>query len=452
MRKVNGHNMAANNFKVFNESKTNIMNDTDYGTHIQRKNGVVSGVAISALHNKLYRQTSIAAKAVADFIASQELDATDNDSALFSTNLIKALEKVTKIPLDGHRTQEVLDHPDQSVTTEKVKDLAITEGKLAKDSVTEAKIKDLSVTTGKLNNKSVTMGKVDDEVKKYLVDTYIKKFGDTIDGDLIFKGSKGSVYFNLNNSVSAKVYVNNNGTLDIGVNNSTNGAVDNVSLCSMNKPQWYNKNKGPKALATEEDVANAVAKKVSKSGDTMTGNLTLDTTSSIVIKKKEGSGSHTIGDGGSNGGNTNLDIGSYIDTPESNLCCYQRPGWWGENKQKVFKPFMTLPDISITSGNLSNGELLPIPEGFTESECNWLLSMDQSNPERWFLDIREGGPCNMINFECWREGRRVHVGVRYGGVDGLSKNYASQNQIGVNGAEVFIGGRANYICIAAKKA
>ena len=452
MRKVSGHNMAANNFKVFNESKTNIMNDTDYGTHIQRKNGVVSGVAISALHNKLYRQTSIAAKAVADFIASQGLDAIDNDSTLFSTNLIKALEKVTKIPIDGHRTQEVLDHPDQSVTTAKVKDLAITEGKLANDSVTEVKIKDLSVTTRKLNDKSVTMTKVDDEVKKYLVDTYIKKSGDSIDGDLIFKGSKGSVYFNPNNSVSAKVYVNNNGTLDIGVNNSANGAVDNISLCSMNKPKWYNKNIGPKALATEEDVTNAVAKKVSKAGDTMTGNLTLDTTSSIIIKKKEGSGSHTIGDGGSNGGNTNLDIGSYVDTPEANLCCYKRPGWWGENKQKVWKPFLTIPDISVTYGNISDGGILPIPDGFAEEECQWLLSIDQSNPDGWYLDIREGGPCNMINFECWRNGRTVHVGVRYRGVDGLSKNYASQNQVGVNGSEIFIGGRANYICIAVKKA
>ena len=53
--------MAANNFKVFNESKTNMMNDTDYGTHIQRNNGVSSGLAVSSLHNKLYHQTSIAA-------------------------------------------------------------------------------------------------------------------------------------------------------------------------------------------------------------------------------------------------------------------------------------------------------------------------------------------------------------------------------------------------------
>ena len=133
--------MAANNFKVFNESKTNIMSDTDYGTHIQRENGVSSGLAVSALHNKLYRQTSIAAKAVADFIASQELDATDNDSVLFSTNLLKALEKVTKVPLEGHRTKGVLDHPDSSVTTPKIANRNVTTEKIAYNSVGTPELK-----------------------------------------------------------------------------------------------------------------------------------------------------------------------------------------------------------------------------------------------------------------------------------------------------------------------
>lgn len=135
MRKVSGPNMAANNFRVFNESKTNMMNDTDYSTHTQRENGVSSGLAVSALHNKLYRQTSIVAKAVADFIASQELDATDNDSMLFSTNLLMALEKVTKVPLDVHRTKGVLDHPDSSVTTPKIANRNITTEKIAYNSV-----------------------------------------------------------------------------------------------------------------------------------------------------------------------------------------------------------------------------------------------------------------------------------------------------------------------------
>ncbi len=96
--------MADNNFKVFDEKKTNVMSDTDYANHTQRSNGVQSGVASSALHNKLYRQVSMMSKALADFIASQAFDAKDEDAQLLSQNLQKALTKFAKTPLDDHNT------------------------------------------------------------------------------------------------------------------------------------------------------------------------------------------------------------------------------------------------------------------------------------------------------------------------------------------------------------
>ena len=80
------------------------MSDTDYANHTQRSNGVQSGVASSALHNKLYRQVSMMSKALADFIASQAFDAKDEDSQLLSQNLQKALTKFAKTPLDDHNT------------------------------------------------------------------------------------------------------------------------------------------------------------------------------------------------------------------------------------------------------------------------------------------------------------------------------------------------------------
>lgn len=96
--------MADNNFKVFDETKTNVMSDADYANHTQRSNGVQSGIASSALHNKLYRQVSMMSKALADFIASQAFDAKDEDSQLLSQNLQKALTKFAKTPLDDHNT------------------------------------------------------------------------------------------------------------------------------------------------------------------------------------------------------------------------------------------------------------------------------------------------------------------------------------------------------------
>jgi hypothetical protein len=201
-----------------------------------------------------------------------------------------------------------------------------------------------------------------------------------------------------------------------------------------------------------DDVTELLQKTyVKKVGDTMTGDLTFDNNSVIKINRKAGGGFHIIGDGGVDDGQTNLDIGSIGYTKQANLCCYQRPGWYGKNKAREFHAFALLDDISITSGNINDGETLPIPEGFTEGECNWLLSIDQSNKDQWYLDIREGGACNMINVECWREGRRVHVGTRFRGQDGLSKSYNGWAEKGRDAAEAWIPGRASYICIAVKR-
>ena len=190
---------------------------------------------------------------------------------------------------------------------------------------------------------------------------------------------------------------------------------------------------------------------VKKSGDKMTGPLEIDKNTYIRINRKNGAGFHTISDGGmdSDGGGTNLDLGSYTATRETNLCCRNRPGWYGKDGQPVFKPFMTLPDISVTYGNVRDGQQLPIPDGFNENECTWLLSMDQSNVDKWYIDFRESNSSNMINFECWREGRKVHVGTRLKGQDGISKTYNDSTKN--NGAEVFLPGTANYICIAVKR-
>lgn len=189
---------------------------------------------------------------------------------------------------------------------------------------------------------------------------------------------------------------------------------------------------------------------VKKTGDTMAGNLEFSSNSSIKLNRKAGGGYHTISDGGVDNNATNLDLGNKQYTQEANLCCYNRPGWYGRDKGTEFRPLMTLPDISVTYGNIRDSQLLPIPEGFNENECTWLLSMDQSNVDRWYLDIREGGACNMINVECWRNGRRVHVGTRVKGSDGMSSTWDG-SITGRNGEEIWMPGSANYICIAVKR-
>ena len=229
---------------------------------------------------------------------------------------------------------------------------------------------------------------------------------------------------------------------------------------SVTTPKLRDKNVTTEKLADKSVTAAKLADDINmkldnsyvkKSGDTMTGPLAISNNTYIRINRKNGAGFHTISDGGmdSDGGGTNLDLGSYTATRESNLCCRNRPGWFGKDGNPVFKPFLTIPDISVTYGNVRDGATLPIPDGFNENECTWLLSIDQSNVDRWYIDFRESNSSNMINFECWREGRKVHVGTRLKGQDGISKNYNDPTKN--NGAEVFLPGTANYICIAVKR-
>lgn len=87
--------MATNNFYVFDENTNNIMSLSDYSSSTTRTNGVVSGIADSTLHNRLYRQTSIMVAALGQVIADSGTNASDSDlaalvSALKATLVVKS--------------------------------------------------------------------------------------------------------------------------------------------------------------------------------------------------------------------------------------------------------------------------------------------------------------------------------------------------------------------------
>lgn len=86
--------MATSNFLVFNEviDEFQTMNDSEYSSDTQRKKGVGSGIASRRLHNKLYRQTSIMAAAMAAFCVSQGYSATDDNVATLQESLTQAIQ------------------------------------------------------------------------------------------------------------------------------------------------------------------------------------------------------------------------------------------------------------------------------------------------------------------------------------------------------------------------
>ncbi len=88
--------MSTTNFKIFDEGMLNLMSDADYADAIQRLRGVVPGLAIPTLHNKLFLQTSIMCKALADFIVAQGYDALDTDVSVLLTALQNAIVKIAQ--------------------------------------------------------------------------------------------------------------------------------------------------------------------------------------------------------------------------------------------------------------------------------------------------------------------------------------------------------------------
>lgn len=93
--------MASSNFKVFAEAAAalNVVSDAEYATDTQRINGVVPGLASAALHNKLYKQATIMAAALAQVLVEQGQDALDSDYAA----LVASLKKSLVLSLNGEK-------------------------------------------------------------------------------------------------------------------------------------------------------------------------------------------------------------------------------------------------------------------------------------------------------------------------------------------------------------
>ncbi len=100
--------MPKNNFKLFDENKSNMMTDVDYNINQQRLNGVQSGVASSQLQNKTLYQTALMCYALAQLMAANGYDANDADAvSTFVNNL--SLSMVQKV-VDKASANDVAKH------------------------------------------------------------------------------------------------------------------------------------------------------------------------------------------------------------------------------------------------------------------------------------------------------------------------------------------------------
>jgi microcystin-dependent protein len=90
--------MATHNFQIFDESMNDTMSDIDYQSDSQRTNGVIPGVADPLLHNKLYRQCSVMAYAIAQVIVARGYNASDSDPVA----LVNAIQRTFAFSVNGN--------------------------------------------------------------------------------------------------------------------------------------------------------------------------------------------------------------------------------------------------------------------------------------------------------------------------------------------------------------
>ena len=63
--------------------------------------------------------------------------------------------------------------------------------------------------------------------------------------------------------------------------------------------------------------------------------------------------------------------------------------------------------IAILTGTVANGGTIPLPSGFSESQCKWMVSIDNSNSNGTGWDIDNAIVANHISHRCYTTGRVV---------------------------------------------
>lgn len=85
-----------------------------------------------------------------------------------------------------------------------------------------------------------------------LFSKYLPLTGGTLTGDTIIENGKWMIY--QNGEYEGSIRITQSGTMDVGVNSK--GLIDNLNLCTKNKPGWYNGNGAAKPIAITEDINN----------------------------------------------------------------------------------------------------------------------------------------------------------------------------------------------------
>ena len=92
-------------------------------------------------------------------------------------------------------------------------------------------------------------------------------------------------------------------------------------------------------------------------------------------------------------------------------------------------------NVSILTGTIAHGGTIPLPSGFTQAQCKWMVSISDDNPTNHRWDIREGDALVHYKFVCSADSNRV---------------VTAQTTHNNDGVITLINANANYIIIGVK--
>lgn len=97
----------------------------------------------------------------------------------------------------------------------------------------------------------------------------------------------------------------------------------------------------------------------------------------------------------------------------------------------------SIPQVAVISGTINHGETLPLPGGYRQDQCKWIVSVASDNPSQTRWDIEENGWHMHYRYECYVDDKRiVHVVIYYSQTDPR--------------AAITTTGKANYLVIGIK--
>ena len=67
-----------------------------------------------------------------------------------------------------------------------------------------------------------------------------------------------------------------------------------------------------------------------------------------------------------------------------------------------------LKSVAVLSGTIGHGNTIPLPSGFTEAQCKWLVSVNDSNSGGDTWDLRDDVTANQYYERCYTTGRVVY--------------------------------------------